>query len=33
MVRRSWRDTWGVTLVILGLVVGAVLFVGYFGHR
>lgn len=29
--RRTWLDTWGVTLVILGVVVAAVLFVAFFG--
>ena len=32
MTPRSWRDTWGLTLLILGVVVIAVLFVGYFGR-
>ena len=32
MPPRSWLDTWGLTLVILGVVAGAVLFVAYFGH-
>jgi hypothetical protein len=31
MARRTWRDTWGVTLLILGIVVAAVFFVAYFG--
>ena len=30
--RRSWRDTWGVTLLILAVVVATVLFVAYFGR-
>ncbi len=30
MQPRSWRDTWGLTIVILGIVVLVVLFVGYF---
>jgi uncharacterized protein (DUF983 family) len=29
---RSWLDTWGLTLLILGFVVAAVLFVAYFGQ-
>jgi len=29
-VRRTWLATWGFTLLILGVVVFAVLFVGYF---
>ena len=32
MMRRPWRDTWGLTLLILGVVVATVLFVAYFGH-
>lgn len=28
--RRPWRDTWGLTLLILGIVAAAVLFVAYF---
>jgi hypothetical protein len=32
MFRRSWIDTWGLTLLILGVVVAAVLFVAYFGR-
>jgi hypothetical protein len=32
MTPRSWTDTWGLTLLILGVVVGAVMFVAYFGH-
>ena len=32
MTPRSWRDTWGLTLLILGVVVATVLFVAYFGH-
>ena len=28
---RTWLDTWGLTLLILGVVVGVVLFVAYFG--
>ena len=31
MTRRSWMDTWGLTLLILGVVVALVLFVAYFG--
>ena len=27
--QRSWTDTWGLTLLILGAVVAAVLFVAY----
>jgi uncharacterized paraquat-inducible protein A len=27
---RTWMDTWGLTLLILGLVAAAVLFVAYF---
>ena len=30
---RAWRDTWGVTLLILAVVVSIVLFVAYFGNR
>ena len=33
LVRRTWLDTWGVTLLILGVVVAMVLFVAYFGAR
>ena len=29
LVLRSWRDTWGVTLLILGIVVAMVLIVAY----
>ena len=29
MLRRSWLDTWGVTLLILGIVAATVLFVAY----
>lgn len=29
MLRRSWRDTWGLTLLILGIVVALVLFAVY----
>ena len=29
MMRRSWRDTWGLALLILGIVVAVVLFVAY----
>lgn len=32
MTPRSWLDTWGLTLLILGFVVGAVLFVAFFGR-
>jgi hypothetical protein len=32
MTRRTWLDTWGLTLLILGVVVAAVLFVAYFGQ-
>lgn len=31
-IPRSWWDTWGVTLLILAVVVATVLFVGYFGQ-
>lgn len=30
MLPRTWRDTWGVTFLILGVVVATVLFVAYF---
>ena len=30
MQPRPWIDTWGLTLLILGIVVATVLFVGYF---
>ncbi|MBI1832017.1 MAG: hypothetical protein HYR84_11265 [Planctomycetes bacterium] len=33
MTPRPWWDTWGMTLLILAFVVGAVLFVAYFGGR
>ena len=33
MPPRSWMDTWGRTLIILGVVAVVVLFVGYFGRR
>ena len=29
LVRRTWMDTWGLTLLILGIVVATVLFVAY----
>jgi hypothetical protein len=32
LVRRSWRDTWGVTLLILGIVVAVVLIAAYAGE-
>jgi ribosomal protein L37AE/L43A len=32
MVRRSWLDTWGLTLLIFSVVIALVLFVGYFGQ-
>ena len=32
MTPRSWLDTWGLTLLIFGVVVAAVLFVAYFGQ-
>lgn len=32
MFRRSWSDTWGLTLLILASVVTLVLFVAYFGR-
>jgi hypothetical protein len=32
MVRRSWFDTWGLTLLIFAAIVGLVLLVGYFGQ-
>ena len=32
MTPRSWVDTWGRTLLILGVVVAAVLFVGFAGQ-
>ncbi len=32
MTRRSWLDTWGRTLLILGIVLATVLFVAYFGQ-
>ncbi len=32
-VRRSWWDTWGLTILILGVVVIAVLFVAFRGGR
>lgn len=32
MTRRTWLDTWGRTLLILGIVLAAVLFVAYFGR-
>ena len=32
MTPRSWLDTWGLTLLILGVVTAAVLFVAYFGQ-
>jgi hypothetical protein len=30
--RRSWWDTWGLTLLILAIVAATVLFVAYFGQ-
>lgn len=30
--RRSWLDTWGLTLLILGIVAATVLFVAFFRH-
>ncbi|MBI2807364.1 MAG: hypothetical protein HYX68_20475 [Planctomycetes bacterium] len=30
--RRTWLETWGLTLLILGVVVAVVLFVAYFGN-
>lgn len=32
MMRRTWLDTWGLTLLILGVVVLVVLFVAFFGQ-
>lgn len=32
MLQRTWIDTWGVTLLILGSVVAVVLFVVYVGR-
>lgn len=32
MPPRSWFDTWGLTLLILGIVAAAVLFVAFFGR-
>lgn len=32
MTRRTWLDTWGLTIVILAVVAATVLFVAYFGH-
>lgn len=32
LTRRSWMDTWGVTILILGVVVAVVMFVAYFGQ-
>ena len=32
LIRRSWADTWGLTLLILGVVMATVLFVAYFGN-
>ncbi|MBI3823431.1 MAG: hypothetical protein HY289_12245, partial [Planctomycetes bacterium] len=31
--RRSWLDTWGLTLLVLGIVVATVLFVAFAGGR
>jgi hypothetical protein len=31
MARRTWLDTWGVTLLVLSFVLATVLFVAYFG--
>lgn len=33
MARRSWRDTWGLTLLILGIVVAVVLIAAFAGQR
>jgi hypothetical protein len=33
MTRRSWTDTWGLTLLILGVVLATVLFVAFAGGR
>ena len=32
MTPRSWLGTWGLTLLIVSVVVAAVLFVAYFGQ-
>jgi hypothetical protein len=32
MTPRSWMDTWGLTLLILGVVAATVMFVAYFGQ-
>lgn len=32
MMPRSWTSTWGVTLLILAIVVATVFFVAYFGR-
>ena len=32
LTRRSWLDTWGLTLLILAIVAATVLFVAYFGR-
>jgi hypothetical protein len=32
LVRRSWRDTWGLTLLILGVVLAVVLIAAYAGQ-
>ena len=32
LIRRSWWDTWGLALLILGIVLATVLFVAYFGQ-
>ena len=32
MMPRSWLDTWGLTLLILGVVAAVVMFVAYFGQ-
>jgi hypothetical protein len=32
MFPRSWLDTWGLTLIILGVVATVMLFVVYFGR-
>jgi hypothetical protein len=30
---RTWMDTWGLAILILGIVVAVVLFVAYFGQE
>lgn len=32
MKRRSWLETWGLTLLVLSVVAATVLFVAYFGQ-